>query len=451
MAVIGGGLSGLSAAWYLRQRGVPAVVFEAGAMPGGVMNSVREGEWLRETGPNTLFESSPAIRAFIDSLGLGSRRLEAAGAARRRYVVRAGKPVALPDSPLKFAASPLLSLTDKLNLLGEPFRGRAPAGSEESVAAFVTRRLGREFLDYIVNPFVAGVYAGDPAELSIRHAFPKLHALEQEYGSLTRGSLARRNASGGPRGSMISFPDGLAEVPRALARALGADLRLKHNVTRLVRTAAGWRVVYFCGGAQGEEDFSTVICALPPDILAELRFEGVPGATDLAVLRTIAQPPVATVFLGFRREDVIHPLDGFGLLTPAVEQRRILGTLFSSTLFPGRAPAGHVALTTFVGGARQPELARVDDRALLDSVQAELAALLGVRGRPVIARVQRWPRAIPQYTVGFQRFKDTCDRVERAAPGLFLGGTCRDGVSLANCIAAGERLAGAVAGYLAPA
>ena len=414
------------------------------------MNSVREGEWLRETGPNTLFESSPAIRGFIDGIGLGDVRLTASVAARRRYVVRAGKPVALPDSPRTFATTPLLSLGAKFNLLGEPFRARAPAESEESVAEFVNRRLGPEFLDYIVNPFVAGVYAGDPAELSVRHAFPKLHALEQEFGSLTRGSLARRNGSGGPRGSMVSFPDGLAEIPRALARALGSNLRLKHRVTRLVRTAGGWRVVFFRGGTQVEEDFTAVICALPPEILAELRFEGVPDPTGLALLRGIPQPPVASVFLGFRREDVSHPLDGFGLLTPAVEKRRILGTLFSSTLFPRRAPAGHVALTTFVGGTRQPELARADEGELVDSVREELASLLGVGGRPVVAHVQRWNRSIPQYTVGFQRFQEACACFEGSAPGLFIGGTCRDGVSLANCIAAGERLAGAAALHLTP-
>lgn len=445
VAVIGGGLTGLTTAWQLRRLGIPVVVFEAGIRPGGVMGSVRDGDWLLETGPNTLFENSPAITAFLDDLGLGARRLEASPAAQKRYVVRAGRPVALPHSPLSFATSPLLSLSAKLNLLGEPFRGRAPAGREESVAEFVTRRLGREFLDYIVNPFVAGVFAGDPAALSVKHAFPKLYALEHEHGSLTRGSLARRNASGGPRGSMISFPDGLAEIPRALARALGSDLRLNHAVTEVRRTGSTWQVGFVAGGLRGEENFSAVVCALPPDILAGLRFADLPAAAASALtgLRNIPQPAVASVFLGYRREDVAHPLDGFGLLTPAVEQRRILGTLFSSTLFPGRAPAGHVALTTFVGGTRQPELACANDRELLASVQSELAALLGVRGQPVITRIQRWPRAIAQYVVGFQRFKDACDRVERAAPGLFLGGPCRDGVSLSQCILAGQRLAAA--------
>ena len=408
VAVLGGGITGLSAAWHLRRRGVPVVVFEAGPRPGGVMGSVREGDWLLETGPNTLFENTPAITAFLDDLGLGARKLEAAPAAQKRYVVRAGRPVALPHSPLSFVTSPLLSWSAKLRLLGEPFRRRAPPEREESVAEFVRRRLGREFLDYIVNPFVAGVFAGDPAALSVRQAFPKLHALEQEHGSLARGSLARRNASGGPRGRMVSFPEGLAEVPRALARSLSRSLQLDHAVTHVARAGADWRVGFAAGGLRREESFSAVICALPPEVLAGLRFDAVPAASHLAVLRAIPQPPVASVFLGFRRADVAHPLDGFGLLTPAVEQRRILGTLFSSTLFPGRAPAGHVALTTFVGGTRQPELAQATDAELLAAVQAELAALLGVRGAPVIARIQRWPHAIAQYVVGFQQFKDAC-------------------------------------------
>jgi oxygen-dependent protoporphyrinogen oxidase len=444
VAVIGGGLTGLTTAWQLRRAGVPAMVFEAGVAPGGVIGSGREGGWLVEAGPNTLFENTPDISAFLTDLGLRERRLVANPAAAKRYVVQHGAPIALPDSALQFITTPLLSIRAKLYVLGEPFRGRPPADREESVAEFVTRRLGAEFLDYIVNPFVAGVFAGDPAALSVKHAFPKLFALEHDHGSLVRGSLARRNATGAPKGSMISFPDGLAEIPRALARALGSDLRLGHAVTHVRHAGSTWRVGFVTGGGRREEEFSAVVCALPPNLLGELRFEGVPAPGALAQLRQVTSPAVASVFLGFRREDVAHPLDGFGLLTPAVERRRILGTLFSSTLFPGRAPAGHVALTTFVGGTRQPELAGDSDRELLDTVRSELAALLGVHGEPVFTRIQRWPHAIPQYTVGFQQFKDACAAAEAGTPGLFIGGTSRDGVSLSQCIVAGRRLAAAV-------
>ena len=267
---------------------------------------------------------------------------------------------------------------------------------------------------------------------------------------MVRGSLARRNASGGPKGAMISFPDGLSEIPEALAHALGHSLRLEHTVTALTRHSAGWRVCYDHRGERGELEAAAIVCTLPPEKLAELGWADAPTATALGELRAVHQPPVASVFLGYKREEVAHPLDGFGMLTPAVEQRKILGTLFSSTLFPGRAPAGHVALTTFVGGVRQPEYARLQDRELLDLVQGELGALLGARGWPVYARVTRWPRAIPQYAVGYQRFKDACREAERSAPGLFIGGTACDGVSLANCIAAGQRLSGVVEQYLTP-
>lgn len=444
VAVLGGGLSGLSAGWHLQRQGVPVVVFEAEARAGGVIGARREQGWLHEAGPNTLFEGAPAITAFVDELGLRLRRLEADPAAKKRYIVRGGRLVAMPDSPLGFVTNRLLSWRAKLGVLGEPFRRRSMADREETVADFVTRRLGREFLDYVVNPFVAGVHAGDPCRLSVRQAFPKLHALEQEHGSLIRGAIKRRNPSGAPRGGMLSFPDGLEEIPRALAQALGGSLRLGCEATTVRRTADGWEIDFQAGGIRRQERCAAVVCTLPADVLARLRFEGLPAAARLAELREIEHPPVASVFTGFRREDVAHPLDGFGLLVPEVEQRRILGTLFSSTLFPGRAPAGHVALTTFVGGVRQPELARLDEGALLGLVREELAALLGVRGEPAFVSVRRWPRAIPQYNLGFQRFKDACAAVESAAPGLFIGGNCRDGISLANCIESGRRLALAV-------
>src|ERR1019366_3171709 len=283
---------------------------------------------------------------------------------------------------------------------------------------FVVRRLGREFLDYAVNPFVGGVYAGDPCRLSVRHGFPKLHALEQEHGSLLRGAFKRRNTSGGPKGRIFSFPEGLAELPRTLATSLGDAVRCSTRVQVVRRASEHWEIVSERAGEIRLESFSAVLSALPADALAALQFEGVPGAGQLAQLREIEHPPVVSIFTGYRRENVAHPLDGFGLLMPEVEHRRILGTLFSSSLFSGRAPAGHVALTSFVGGARSPALTELDDAGLRRLVREELGPLLGVHGDPVFFHVQRWPRAIPQYTLGYARFKAIFAAVESAAPGL---------------------------------
>jgi oxygen-dependent protoporphyrinogen oxidase len=450
IAVLGAGITGLSAAWHLRRAGAAVVVFEASDRVGGVIESIREDGWLRETGPNSVLEGPPELADAIAATGLESRRLYAGEAAKNRFVVRQGRLQPMPASPGSFLRTRLFSSRAKLRLATEIFRARGRRSAEESVAEFTVRRLGREFLDYAIDPFVGGVYAGDPGRLSVRHAFPKLLALEQEHGSLLRGAIAKRNSRGGPAGRLFSFPDGLAELPLALARDLGAAVRLRAPVLALRRQEGEWAVVHEQGGETRTERFSAVICALPGDALARLRIEGVPNAGGLSALLEIEHPPVATVFTGFRREDVTHPLDGFGLLAPQVEHRRILGTLFSSSLFPRRAPTGHVALTTFVGGSRQPALGGLDDPELLRLVQAELAALLGVRAAPVFARVRRHPRAIPQYTLGYDRFQAACAAAEASAPGFYIGGNCRDGVSLSACLAAGKRLALA-AGAAVPA
>jgi oxygen-dependent protoporphyrinogen oxidase len=237
----------------------------------------------------------------------------------------------------------------------------------------------------------------------------------------------------------------MEELPRALARSLGDAVRLDSHVQAIRPHGHYWELVSEHAGSVHAELFSAVVCALPADALAALNFQNIPQPRRLAGLLDINHPPVASVFMGFRREEVAHPLDGFGLLVPEVEHGKILGTLFSSTLFPGRAPAGHVALTTFVGGTRQPDLAGLELGELQEVVSAELGRLLGVSGAPVFTHVQRWPRAIPQYTLGYGRHKDAVAAFECSAPGLFIGGNCRDGISLASCIESGRRLARAVA------
>lgn len=452
VAVLGAGITGLTVAWHLKRSGVGVTVFEASPRPGGAIGSWRDDGWLHEQGPNSLLEGSSALAELLAGLGLDARQVLAGPAARNRYLVRGGRLHAAPASPGAFLSTPLFSWRAKLRLLGEPFRGRPPSGVEESVAAFTERRLGREFLDYAVDALVGGVYAGNPARLSVRHGFPKLHALERDHGSLIRGAIALRNRSAGPSGRPLSFPEGLEELPRALAAEVrnGDRSRLWANarVLGVRRLAEGWNLRWQSEAGPEEGVFAAVVSALPSDALAAIALEGVPDAGRLASLRQVVHPPLASVFTGHRREDVAHPLDGFGVLVPSVERRSILGSLFSSTLFPNRAPPGHVALTTFVGGVRQPELAALEDRALLDLVLGDLSALLGVRGRPACVHIRRWSRAIPQYEVGYGRHLEGIAAVEAAAPGLFIGGNCRDGISLANCIESGRRLAAAAGHYV---
>ena len=364
----------------------------------------------------------------------------------------AASTVGLPTSAAAFLRTPLFSSSAKLRLLWEPLVRRAPADGEESVAEFVKRRIGQEFLDYAINPLVAGVYAGDPARLSVRHAFPKLHDIEQRYGSLILGQILgarerkRRAEVSKQKAKKVSFDEGLQVLTETLRRRLGEAVHLDSPVTGLRQESEGWTVKIRQDGRDEEQLHSAVIYTGPAYRLAQLEL-GTTEGLSLAALSQINYPPVASVVLGFRRADVRHPLDGFGVLIPEVEGFNILGTLFSSSLFPNRAPEGHVTLTSYVGGRRAPELALRKTPELVDLTVQDLRKLLGVSGKPTFEHCFVFPKAIPQYEVGYGRFKELMDRTETQAPGLFLAGNYRDGISLSDSIVSGYRGADRAAAY----
>ena len=447
IAILGAGVTGLTAAFRLSQRGHCVRLFEASSRVGGAVRTERTDGWLIEGGPNSLLSGEPALAALIDELGLAAERLGANPAAKNRYIVRRGRPVAAPVSPPALFSSPLFSFGAKVRLFAEILSRRKVRLGDVSLQDFVRDHFGQELVDYGLNPFVAGVYAGDPKNLSTRHAFPSLWKIEQTHGSIIRGQIAEakaRKARGEARGGIISFQRGLQTLPDALAARLPAEaLSLNARIEALV-AGPKWSVVWHDGQHAHTESFDAVVSALPASGLAALRF-GTHGDRPLASLENIEHPPVSSLFLGYRRDQVAHPLDGFGVLVPAVEKRSVLGILFSSSLFAGRAPDGHVALTVMVGGSRQPELARLPTEKLLAAVDADLRELLGVRGAPVFQRHTFWPRAIPQYNLGYEGPLDAMAACERANPGLFIGGQARDGIALPACLAAGEKLAARIA------
>lgn len=434
IAVVGGGISGLAAAWRLRRRGATATLLEAGAKTGGVIHSVRERGFLIDEGPNTLVARSNTVMETIEALGIESERVPASDAAKARYVVRDGSLVRIPTSPPGLLTTPLLSAWAKLRLLREPFA--APAEhDDEALAAFVRRRLGPEVLDYAVNPFVAGVFAGDPEHLSTRYAFPALHTLEREHGSLMRGMVHRvRNraeAPSKPSPHPFSFRDGMQTLPDAFARAVGDDaIRLGTPVTALCHDADGWTV----RTDDGDERFDGVVSTIPLHRLPDIVFD---TEVDLSPLADVAYPPLSVLALGFRRTDVEHPLDGFGVLVPEREGLDVLGALFSSTLFPGRAPAGHVLLTCFIGGMRHPDLADRPTDDLVALALDDLRSLLGVQGEPVFVHRKLWQHAIPQYHVGYGRVIETMEALEARHPGLGIAGNVRRGISVGDALEAG--------------
>jgi protoporphyrinogen/coproporphyrinogen III oxidase len=450
VAVVGGGIAGLTAAYRLKQRGTRVVVYEAGDRVGGSIRTERRDGYIAELGPNALASPSQPLRALIAELGLEPSLLPASAAAKNRYVVRKGKLLPLPLSPQALLTTRLLSNGAKLAVFGEPLVDAGDSPVEESVATFVRRRFNQEVLDYVANPFVGGIYAGDPEQLSVRLALPKLYALERTHGSVIKafGSMMRarkRDAEAGAAavtGGLVSFRTGLSEMPEALGRALHSEIRLRAPVTQLRAGPRGWTV----GAAfQQSELYDGVVWAAPAHCLDELDLD-FPGADRLRTLASISHPPVAVLVLGFRREDVAHPLDGFGFLVPEVERRHVLGVIFASTLFPGRAPEGHVTLTAFVGGVRNPDLANADLPTITARVLDDLRALLGARGEPTFRTFGYWPKAIPQYDLTYGRYREIMDDVERRNPGLALAGSYREGISIAEVVASGEAAARVGAG-----
>jgi len=450
--VVGAGISGLATAFGLARRGHAVEVLDAGSKPGGVIGSVRHEGALYETGPNSALDTTPLIGELIAAAGVGAERLAASASADTRFVVKNGRPVALPMSPGAILATPLFSPLAKARLALEPFIPRQPADREEVIAHFVRRRLGREFLDYAIEPFVAGIYAGDPERLSVPAAFPKLHALEQRYGSLLVGAVLgarqrrKRAETAKNTAKSFSFRGGMQVLTDALARGVGR-VTLEARVVSVSRLSDGsFLVVYDKDGETLTRHARSVVLAVPAGEAARLAYPLAPEAT--LALQEIEYPPVTVVATAYHREDVTHPLDGFGFLAPRVEHRAVLGSLFSSSMFDGRAPEGQVLLTSFVGGRRNPELALAEDATIFGKIAAEHRSLLGVRAPALWNALTRWPRAIPQYGPGHLDRIAHVANAERAVPGLRFCANYRGGVSAGDCIASAHATAESLGAWL---
>lgn len=444
VAVIGGGISGLAAAFELTARGHRVVVLERQVRSGGNAISERIDGFLMEHGPSSVNATSRLTQEWSCRLGLDCERVDLGAGIRRRYLTAGGVLSGIATHPLGFLASNYLSLPARLRLLAEVVVPRGTAGAEETVAAFCTRRFGSEFADRVIDPLVGGMFAGTPARLSMAANFPRLVEMERRYGSITRGVVLSRLGGGRmPGRRLFSWRGGVAALPGALAARLGAIVRRGITARRIIARARGFRVD---AGAAGAFDASTVVVATQPHVAAAL-LEGL-DAEAAAAAGAIEAPPLAVVFLGYPRTRVSHPLDGLGYLTPARAERSLNGALFCSTMFPGRAPQGHVALAGYLGGDRAPDLARLPPAALVDIVRSEFADLLGARGEPVVASVRQWPRGLPQYRVGHDEVIGALAAAEDRWPGLFVTGNYFAGVSVAACLAEATRAATRAHGHL---
>lgn len=444
VAVIGGGVSGLAVAWRLQRAGYRVAVLERQVRPGGNARSTRIGGFLMEHGPSSITGASPIAAEVSALLGIDHQTCQLGPGVRYRYLRRGRALHGIATHPFGFLFSNYLTPFGRLRLLRESLVPVKVDEGEETITEFVSRRFGAEFAHRVMDPLAGGLFAGTADTLSMKAVFPSLPAMEQRYGSVTRGVLARRRAGGRmPARQLSSWTHGMATLPYVLARDLGPAVRTGVTVRRIHPFAGGYRID---AGAAGMLQAPAVVVATQPHVTAML-LDGVDeDAADAAA--EIATPPLSVVFLGYHRKQVDHPLDGLGYLTPSGENACLTGALFCSTMFPGRAPEGHVALAGYIGGTRAPDLAMRPAADLIAATQEEFGDLLGARGEPVVARTQYWARGLPQYRPGHG------DRVLRLAglenhrPGLYLTGNYFQGPGVAACLAQAGQTAARVASHL---
>ncbi len=436
VAVIGAGLAGLAAALELETRGHRTALFDAGSRVGGVAWTERSDDYLFERGPNT-FRLRPEIAPFFERHRLFDRIERAAPASRKRFLLRDGRLEAVPDGALAFARSPLLSPGGKLRLLAEPFAPRRHASEPESVAEFVTRRLGAEATEALVGPFLTGVYAGDERELGVEAVFPGLVEAERARGSLTLGLALGRGRRRAPAGSW-SGRGGVSGLVDALCERLAAPPRIGVRCRGLQLTGDGVSLALE-GAAADTLSARAAVIATPAPAAAGILLRALPDAA--ALLGSVAYAPIVNLSLGVGDGATRHPVEGFGFLVPRGEAPALLGCLFPSRLFAGRAPAGSVLLTAFAGGARRPDLADAPDDAVREAILRDLDAALGFRAAPRELAITRWPAAIPQPDRHHVRRMKALHEMLETHPALALAGGYLSGVAVGDALLSGVRAA----------
>ena len=438
IVVIGAGISGLTTAYLLSKKGFEITIIEKRDCVGGSIESVVENGFLFDRGPNSALETTPVIGQLVKELSLEDELLYASKLANKRYILRENVLHALPMSPQGLIKTKLFSGKAKLRLMAEPFIGRSKDGYYQSLAEFVKRRLGQEFLNYAINPFVAGVYAGRPEDLSVKSAFPKLYALEENYGGLIIGTVRsirerRKRAEVSKQSAkMLSFKSGMAALPNAIEKYFGNKVLLSSEVIAVDKNERGYSISYQQNGSLFKIDCDAVLSTIPAYSANNLFAKYDKGFKTHA--EVIYYPPVLVYYLVYDRKDIKQALDGFGFLIPEKEKKSFLGALWSSIIFTDRADYNEAAFTLFVGGSRNPDFVKEERQSLLKKVREEFESLMGISSEPIYSSERFWEKAIPQYNLGHIEHERFFDDFEKKNPGLYISGNFRGGISVGDCI-----------------
>jgi len=442
VVVLGAGISGLTIAYLLNKDGFDVTVLEKKSTPGGSIETKTDAGYLFDQGPNSGLETHPLIAQLVKELGLQDEMVYANKEANKRYILRNGELHALPMSPPGLVKTNLFPTKAKLRLLAEPFIGRSKEGYYQSISQFVERRLGKEFLDYAINPFVAGVYAGNPDELSVKSAFPKLYELEEKYGGLIIGTIKsirerkKRAEKSKQSAKMFSFKSGMNIFPKTISGSLKEKVIFETEVTSVEKIDAGYRVKFVQDEKRNSLDCDILISAIPAYAAAAL-------VKDLDTktaehLLNVYYPPVLVLYVGYEKSSISRPLDGFGFLIPSKENKSFLGAIWSSVLFPERCEDDKASFTIFVGGSRNPKITEQDKNELVAQVLKEFHEIMKINSEPVFIDSKFWSKAIPQYNVGYIEHVKAFEDFENKFPGFILAGNYRGGISLGDCVKSSE-------------
>ncbi|MBV5315838.1 MAG: protoporphyrinogen oxidase [Prolixibacteraceae bacterium] len=443
VVIIGAGLTGLTMALYLKKSGVDFKIIEKSGKPGGVIQTIREKGFVYETGPNTGVVSCPEMTELFEELA-GNCELEVADpSAKQRLIWKNQAWHALPSGLMSAIGTPLFSWYDKFRILGEPFRAKG-TDPNEKLSDLVTRRMGQSFLDYAVDPFISGIYAGDPSKLVTRYAMPKLWKLEQEYGSFVKGAMKKAKLPKTERDKkatkeVFSAKGGLGRLIEALYEAVGSENILLSAEAMVKPTSDGFQLQV----TTPEQLFTmetrhlvtTCGAYVLPGLLPFLNDEEITPFNDLKYAA------VTQVLLGFEKWKGMS-LQAFGGLVPGKENKNILGVLFTSSFFEGRAPQGGALLSVFMGGTKRPDIAKMDNDQIEALLNKELPRMLSDRSlSPDMIRIHRYPKAIPQYTESSGNRFEMIEQLQQKYPGLILAGNIRDGIGMADRVKQGRNIA----------
>ncbi|HEY2352237.1 MAG TPA: protoporphyrinogen oxidase [Candidatus Acidoferrum sp.] len=436
--VAGGGISGLVCAYALRRAGIDAQVVECSPHSGGMIRSERRENYLLEFGPQS-FNATASVLNLCRELRIEDQLVQAPAQAPR-FVLVDGRLRVVPLSPPSFFASSLFGARTKFRVLSDLLGNSSPPENDESIATFVRRKFSPELLEKLVGPFVSGIYAGDPEKLSLRSAFPQLYEAEKSAGSVIRGlrRTSRKSAARGERPTLQSFRKGNQTLIDALAASLGSSLRCNveaRSVRRAARSnggASGFEVTLVANNMEDKVFTDRLIVATPvPQAAAMLRELDPQFET---ALQQVEYAPIAVVSLGYQKSAIRHALAGFGFLAPRSSGLRVLGSVWNSSLFAGRAPEGQALLTSFVGGATDPDAMQAPESQLIATVHSELTAILGISRPPIFSNVWKLPRAIPQYNIGHTGQMNRLNGLQTKHPHVHLTGNYLRGPALGTCI-----------------